>query len=227
VKECSSCDGQRTAIRKLLMFDMQLVFDTYISTLVAEVETAKTELEEYAQGLETVVAERTNQLQEMATRDALTGLFNQRGFHEHLRREAAVAERGGSVLSLLYFDLNGFKKLNDTKGHKEGDKLLTWVGKATQSAVRDVDFGCRYGGDEFCIIMPRTTVEQASAVYDRLIATYDAGETYGVTFSAGLAHMGPNTFPHPDSLIKIADTTMYKAKAKAKKKPGHYLEVAK
>ena len=127
----------------------------------------------------------------------------------------------------IYFDLNGFKKLNDTKGHKDGDALLAWVGQAVRESLRDVDFGCRYGGDEFCLIMPRTSPKQAQVVYDRFLKAYDAGTSHDVTFSAGLAQLGPDEYPHPDTLIKSADEAMYKAKAKAKAKPGHYLEIAK
>jgi len=221
---CDSCEAERNAIRKLMMFDMQLVFDTYIASLVAEVETAKSELEDYAESLERTIDERTRQLQELSVRDGLTGLFNQRGFHDHLRRELSAMERGMSPLSLVYFDLNGFKKLNDKKGHKEGDRLLQLVGESILESIRDVDFGCRYGGDEFCIIMPRTTIQLAHDVYDRVIATFDAGETHGVTFSAGLAQSGPENYDPPDQLIKIADALMYKAKAKSKKNPGHHSE---
>jgi len=227
MEESDTCDAERNAIRKLMMFDMQLVFDTYIASLVAEVETAKSELEEYAESLEQTIDERTRQLKELSVRDGLTELYNQRGFHDHLRRELSVMERGMSPLTLVYFDLNGFKKLNDKKGHKEGDRLLQLVGKSILESIRDVDFGCRYGGDEFCIIMPRTTVELAHDVYDRVIETFDAGVTHGITFSAGLAQAGPEAYDPPDQLIKIADALMYKAKAKSKKKPGHYSEPAR
>jgi len=223
---CDNCDRERRAIHKLMMFDMQLVFDTYISSLVAEVETAKSELAEYAESLEQTIEERTRQLQELSVRDGLTGLFNQRGFHDHLRRELSVMERNQAALTLVYFDLNGFKKLNDKKGHKEGDTLLELVGESILKTIRDVDFGCRYGGDEFCIIMPRTTIDLAHDVYKRVVETFDAGQTHGVTFSAGLAQSGPETYDSSDHLIKIADTLMYKAKARSKKKPGHHSEPA-
>ena len=222
-KGCEGCETRRNALHKLLMFDMQLVFDTYISTLVSEVETARIELEEYAEGLEETIAERTEQLREMSTRDGLTGLFNQRGFYENLRRELLVAERNSESLTLVYFDLNGFKKLNDSKGHKEGDRLLTLVGDAVLKTIRDVDFGCRYGGDEFCVIMPRTSLAEAHPVYSRVIKAFENGNTQGVTFSAGIAQTGPEEFIHMDQLVKDVDALMYKAKAQAKKKPGHYI----
>ena len=223
--DCTACDHKRKAVHKLMMFDMQLVFDTYISSLVAEVEVAKGELEDYASSLEDTVAQRTQQLQELSVRDSLTGLLNQRAFFENLRRELSVAERTHRPLSIIYFDLNGFKKLNDTKGHKEGDRLLESVGKAITDCIRDVDFGCRYGGDEFCIIMPSANTAQAKEASERLIETYDKMETGTVTFSVGIADTGPEHFIDPDSLIKQADKLMYKAKANSKKKPGHYIEI--
>lgn len=223
--ELAERERQRAAVRKLLMFDMQLVFDTYISTLIAEVDTARTELEEYAGGLEETIAERTEQLREMSTRDSLTKLYNQRGFHENLRREIAVAERNHEPLSLIYCDLNGFKILNDTKGHAEGDRLLNMVGAAIICAIREVDFGCRYGGDEFCIILPRTDLEQARTVHARMVKAFEKGPTHEVTFSTGIVQTGPEGFLHPDTLVKQADALMYKAKAKSKKKPGHYVEL--
>ena len=224
-KAITECEKQRSALRKLLMFDMQLVFDTYISTLVSEVETAQTELEEYAEGLEQTIAERTEELRAISTRDSLTKLFNQRGFYENLRREASVAERNRDVLSLVYFDLNGFKKLNDSKGHKEGDRLLSMIGTSVLSEIRNVDFGCRYGGDEFCVIMPRTDINGARDVFYRIIKTFDKGRTHKVTFSTGIVQSGPDDFLHPDAMVKQADALMYKAKARARKKPGHYTEM--
>jgi len=223
--DCETCDLKRKAIHKLLMFDMQLVFDTYISSLVAEVQVAKADLEDYAASLEGTVAERTRQLQELSARDSLTGLLNQRAFFDNLRRELSVAERTQNPISIAYFDLNGFKKLNDSKGHKEGDHLLECVGQAIRESIRDVDFGCRYGGDEFCIIMPSAAKEQAKEASERLINIYDTMETQGVTFSVGIAETGPENFVDSDTLVKCADKLMYKAKAKSKETPGHHIEL--
>jgi len=223
-KDCEDCEKQRNALRKLLMFDMQLVFDTYISSLVAEVEVARTELEEYAASLESTIAERTEQLREISSRDGLTSLYNQRSCMEHLRRELSVAERQGDALSLVYFDLNSFKKLNDTKGHIEGDRLLEEVAAAMKASVRSVDFGCRYGGDEFCIIMPRTQLDKARSVADRMVKNFDKKTKSNVTFSVGIMQSGPENHLSADELIKTADKLMFKAKAKSKKKSGHYIE---
>ena len=224
-KECVSCEKTRKALHKLLMFDMQLIFDTYISSLVTEVVVAKGELEEYATSLEATIVERTQQLKELSSRDGLTGLLNQRSFFENLHRELSVAERNVRPVSVVYFDLNGFKNINDTKGHKEGDRILQSVGSAIIETIRDVDFGCRYGGDEFALIMPNATKEKAYEVCKRLTANYDSPENKDATFSIGITQIGPEKFMDSDSVVKAADKLMYKAKAKAKAKPGHYIEI--
>lgn len=212
------------AIRKLLMFDMQLVFDTYISSLVAEVEVAKSEMEDYAASLEQVIAERTQQLQELARVDSLTGLLNRRAFTDELRRELAVAERSHTPVCLAYVDLNGFKKLNDSMGHREGDRLLELVGSAMRSATREVDIACRYGGDEFCIIMPRTNLAQAGLACERLIEIFQDAAGDAVTLSIGIVQTGPEAFNDSDALIKAADGLMYQAKSKSKAVPGNFIE---
>mgnify|MGYP001026994455 CR=1 FL=1 len=212
------------ALNKVIMFDIQLVFDTYISSLVSEVESAKEELEDYALVLEHQVAERTEQLANLAIRDELTGLFNQRGMYEHLRRELARAERIKDILSLAYFDLNGFKQLNDNHGHQAGDELLELVGKVLQESIREIDQPCRYGGDEFCIILPDTEISDAVMVVERFIENYKKQTTTSVSFSVGICSTVSPNVDDMDSLIKQADSLMYQAKKKARKKPGFYIE---
>jgi diguanylate cyclase (GGDEF)-like protein len=214
------------AINKLLMFDIQFVFDTYISSLVAEVNTAREEMTVYARNLESEVASRTKQLEELSLKDALTGLYNQRAFYDHLRREIANAERYQDVLSLAYFDLNGFKNLNDTEGHKEGDAILKLIGKVIVEQMRETDIACRYGGDEFCLILPKTALAEAEKVTDRIIEAFKGLPNKGISFSIGICSMGPDEFIDIDSFVKQADTLMYKSKANSKKKPGFYTTLA-
>ena len=214
----------KSALNKLLMFDIQFVFDTYISSLVSEVDNAKEELRHYADSLEATIAKRTQELEDLSRTDALTSLFNQRAFYEFLRRDLGLSERYQEPLSLIYFDLNGFKALNDSKGHKAGDDILAAIGKATQEAIRDTDVGCRYGGDEFCIILPRTAANEAERIAERLITCFKklAGKT-AISFSIGIADTGPEDFLDADSLVSLADKLMYQSKAKSKKKAGFYI----
>ncbi|MDH5751643.1 MAG: GGDEF domain-containing protein [Deltaproteobacteria bacterium] len=211
------------ALRKILMFDLQLVFDTYINSLVAEVETAKDEVEKYALSLEDIIEERTRQLDELSRKDVLTGLGNQRDFNEQLRRMLSQAERESFSLTLAYFDLNGFKGLNDSEGHQAGDRLLALVGKSVLESIRIHDVGVRYGGDEFCIIMQNTNLKQSRVVVDRLIEKFSKANKTPVSFSVGLVQTGPESYLGLDELVKEADKNMYAAKKLSKKKPGFYV----
>ena len=217
----------RSAINKLFTFDVQLVLDTYISSLVSQVETARAELSAYSDSLQEKIEEKTKQLTELSLRDNLSGLFNQRAFFEHLRRELGNAERYNESVTLFYFDLNGFKGLNDTEGHQEGDTILALVGDIVRASIRDTDIGCRYGGDEFCIILPRTSVQSAVLVQDRLIKEFEARDTKGISFSMGIVDTGPDEFVDYETLVKKADEEMYKAKDQSKKTPGIHVSVYK
>ena len=213
------------AFNKIIMFDIQLVFDTYIASLVSVANSAKEELKDYAHGLEDEVTRRTSQLKELAVKDVLSGLYNQRGMYEHLRRELSGVDRYHETLSFVYLDLNGFKKLNDTRGHKRGDEVLAQVGQVLREAIREIDIACRYGGDEFCIILPRTKIEDARQVLERIIEKFKEKINTEISFSAGLVCTHPGEANDTDGLIKAADNEMYKAKARARKKPDFYISM--
>ncbi len=211
---------RRVALQKLFMFDIQLVFDTYIASLVAELEVAKYEVERYALSLEEQVAERTRELAELSRLDPLTGIANQRSFYEHLRRECGAAERSSEPLGLLYIDLNGFKLVNDSRGHQAGDEVLMEVSTAVRQASRATDIACRYGGDEFYLIMPRTNAAQAPLIAQRIAEGFDASRI-GVSLSMGIAIYDPAEPVGIDDLIKTADQQMYRAKAQSRGSRGH------
>lgn len=215
----------RGAINKIITFDVQLVLDTYISSLVVQVDNAREELREYSESLQDIVKEKTKQLKEQSLSDALTGLFNQRAFYEHLRRELGNAERYKEPVTLFYFDLNGFKNLNDTHGHQAGDEVLALVGEIVRASIRDTDIGCRYGGDEFAIILPRTSIDTAKIIKQRLKNEFESRDTKGVTFSMGIIDTGPEDILGYESLVKKADSEMYKAKEESKKSPGIHISV--
>jgi len=218
-----NANALKSAINKILMFDMQLVFDTYVASLANEADAAKDEVSRYAANLETEVQKRTKQLEELSLKDSLTGLANQRAFYDHLRRELSSSTRYNEELSLCYLDLNGFKKLNDSHGHQEGDELLALVGKSMLEITRDSDIACRYGGDEFCMILPKTDLTEAEMVVKRLIGKFDKANNHGVTFSVGISCTGTEDHPDIEKFVKQADALMYKSKASSKKKKGHYI----
>ncbi|MCP8686289.1 GGDEF domain-containing protein [Marinobacterium sedimentorum] len=211
------------SLHRLMMFDVQFVFDTYIHSLVSEVESIRHRVENYASSLETTIAERTRELERLSQTDPLTGLQNQRSYYEHLRREVARAERQGALLSLLYIDLNQFKELNDQAGHRAGDELLVLFSQALQNVSRVSDIACRYGGDEFVMILPETGPEQAEKVAQRLIQLFSQGDTQGITLSIGIAHTSPDNLLDPENLTHLADKAMYSAKQHSRVRLDNYI----
>jgi diguanylate cyclase (GGDEF)-like protein len=216
-------DGQaeKNALHKMLLFDSQLVFETYISSLMAEIEAGKQQVERYAQGLEERVLERTQQLETLSKTDSITGLLNQRAMWDILRRDIALAKRSHSTFSVLYFDLNDFKRANDWFGHQIGDRILAQVGSAIRASIREVDAACRYGGDEFCIVMPGLILEDIEKIALRLIRAVGSYEQFIIYFSMGAAQWTEQL--DAQTIIEQADSSMYAAKAASRDHPGHWL----
>jgi len=211
------------ALERLLRFDVGLVFDTYIRSMTAEIEVGRDRMKRHADELELIVKERTEELEKLARRDPLTDLYNQRSFQDELRRETNAARRYGTVMSLAYIDLDGFKQLNDTHGHQAGDEMLRNISKAIAENLRETDIGARYGGDEFCIIMPNTAAKDGIILCERINRSFNrAADGTKVTLSVGIAQSGPDEYLDSKDLIALADQNMYQSKKKA----GFYLSVA-
>jgi diguanylate cyclase len=200
------------ALDKLLYFDTTLIFDTYIRALLMEVESAKGRVESYAEELEQKVAERTRELKSLSQHDPLTGLFNQRAMNEFLRRQFAFAKRQHKSFSLIYFDVDKFKSINDLQGHLVGDAVLKAIAESVSMVSREIDVPCRIGGDEFCLLLPDSTIETALIACERLIQELKIRQA-NVTLSIGIAETGPDVFLNPDELLRAADKKMYEAKA--------------
>ncbi len=215
----------REAVHKLLLFDAQLVFDTYISNLADQVQVSRREIEHHTTTLEQKVAERTQMLETLARTDALTGLLNRRTFFERVDRELASARRYAYPLSLIYLDLNGFKSVNDNHGHHAGDAVLTRVGEVIGTSIRDTDIAGRYGGDEFCIALPHGTAGHAERLCARLTDGFDSRRIDGVSMSMGIAQTGPESFAPADALVQVADAAMYEAKQVARGSRGHVVRI--
>jgi len=157
-------------------------------------------------------------LQEQAIRDPLTGLFNRRYLDETLEHELARAKREGYPISLAMIDVDHFKIVNDTYGHKAGDEVLKGIGEVLQAQAREGDIVCRYGGEEFLLLMPRMPLVSARERAEQWRAGF-AGRTFrhgdlalGVTLSIGLATY-PEHAATPEALIVSADRALYQAKA--------------
>ena len=166
--------------------------------------------------------ERSNEsLKESATLDALTGLWNRRGFSERLENEVARHRRYGAPLTLLMIDLDGFKAINDGHGHAAGDSVLQAVGAVMRECVRETDIPARYGGDEFGLILPGVGKTAGYAVAEKLreavaatrvtVAGAGRSEEVGITLSVGLAAAGPSA-TDADTLFEAADRALYRAK---------------
>jgi diguanylate cyclase (GGDEF)-like protein len=153
----------------------------------------------------------------LASYDALTGLRNRGVFNLELKREFDRARRYGREMSLLMFDIDHFKKFNDTYGHQAGDRVLREIGELMSMNCRSNDVAARYGGEEFAIILPETPMENALIKAERLrkvvvchpFAT--EGTALSVTISLGLA-MVEAWMQKPEDLIEAADRALYKAK---------------
>jgi diguanylate cyclase (GGDEF)-like protein len=146
--------------------------------------------------------------------DELTGLFNRRHFDEVLSREINRHSRYGSILSLVFIDLDNFKSYNDTMGHLNGDKILAQIGHLIKGALRNIDLSFRYGGDEFAIILPHSSTDDAHAVTERvrnIIATETKNNRVEITASLGLASW-PSDGLTMDDIIEAADRALYHAK---------------
>ena len=199
------------SLDRLLAFETTLVMDTYIDSLVNEVEAAGRQLEDHAADLERKVIRRTAQLEELVRRDPLTELYNSRALRELLHRDLARARRRRQPLSLVYFDLDGFKQVNDTAGHQAGDAVLRTVGDILRQTCRLEDIPCRHGGDEFCVVLADADLDRAEAFCHRLIAAFTERHP-DLSFSLGIVQAGPERYDTVDQLIDRADKLMYAAK---------------
>ncbi|MBI1746363.1 MAG: diguanylate cyclase [Acidobacteria bacterium] len=155
-------------------------------------------------------------LQRFANTDFLTGIYNRHFFDESLNKELARSSRNKSRLSLLFFDINNFKALNDNHGHQKGDQMLRHIATMIKSSLRTHDIPCRYGGDEFICILPDTHYFFALVIAERirrsvaesaatLVPAPDLSLSYGIA-----------TYPldsdKPEDLIRVCDIRLYESK---------------
>ena len=165
-------------------------------------------------------------LRQQAMRDSLTGLFNRRYLNNTLPTMFALAQREGQPMSLVIIDLDHFKRVNDTHGHAAGDRLLAAFGDMLSEHGRRSDVLCRYGGEEFCLLMPRTTADGARRKVKLLLRRWRAQRfaleedtLEGLSFSAGVADtsLAPAS---PDALLKAADDELLAAKREGRGRVG-------
>ncbi|MBN2340955.1 MAG: GGDEF domain-containing protein [Deltaproteobacteria bacterium] len=159
------------------------------------------------------------QMYESAVKDGLTGVYNRKHFNERIVSEMSFAIRHRTSLSLLIFDLDHFKRVNDTYGHQVGDQVLTDVAEKIQFTLREEDFFARYGGEEFAVLARDINITGADALGERIrqivqdlrIVT-PFGVRVPVTLSIGVATVCDGAKVSHEALIKAADDNLYKAK---------------
>jgi diguanylate cyclase (GGDEF)-like protein len=162
-------------------------------------------------------ARRFREARQLADLDALTSLHNRRYFHETLSREVARAHRYDRRLALILLDVDDFKAINDRIGHLAGDTVLAEVAERVREVVRSADVACRVGGDEFAVILPESTLEDADQLYARLrgaIAARPSLSAGQMSVSAGMAELKPDDVP--TAFFKRADEALYRAKGAGK-----------
>ncbi|MGI8656448.1 MAG: diguanylate cyclase [Pyrinomonadaceae bacterium] len=162
--------------------------------------------------IDAFVEEHTGELLHLSRTDSLTGLYNHRTFYERLAEEVKRAARYQSPLSIALIDLDDFKLVNDTRGHQFGDRLLAKCARSLDDALRETDIICRYGGDEFSVILPETEKEDAVQLMQRVQEAFsESGAKEGAPASFGMSYgiaIYPADASEPENLIRAADNQL-------------------
>ena len=194
----------------------------YVESEKQQLEAAKEKIDDLtrqAQAMNKEVEGLRHQLiekQQVLTMDPLTGVANRGGFDKRVEEELARSQRIGFPLSLLMVDIDKFKFVNDTFGHKAGDRVLQTIAKLMSGRLRDTDYIARFGGDEFVILLPGTSADDARAVGQgfcdavKRCGFHSRGQSVDVTLSIGIAQLqeGDNS----EALFERADVAMYEVK---------------
>lgn len=203
------CDMPRTGRRRYLASDVSPIYGSD-GRIIAAVETLRDMTEEkHAQ----------TELEQLATRDGLTGLANRRCFDDTLQAEWRRALRQQQALSLLMVDVDNFKQYNDANGHVGGDHCLQQVAVAVAAEMRANDLVARYGGEEFAVVLPNQSLKGAAIVAERIRCRVEQlrlpnpkGQPLTVTVSIGAATAFPSAKAQPGELVSTADAALYRAK---------------
>jgi diguanylate cyclase (GGDEF)-like protein len=173
--------------------------------------------------------QRANQFQVMSITDPLTGLHNRRYLEARLTEELSRSKRYDYPLSFMMIDIDDFKLYNDQNGHQAGDRALEITAQCLRSALRKVDVASRYGGEEFSILLPQTTLQEAGVIADRIRRkisstpfTHGKSQPLGaVTVSIGLSAFSP-ALDSSEAIVRAADRALYHAKSHGKNRAYAY-----
>jgi diguanylate cyclase (GGDEF)-like protein len=176
--------------------------------------------------------EKATQFQLMSITDPLTGLLNRRYLEERLTEELKRSQRYGYAMSFMMIDIDDFKLYNDRNGHQAGDLALEMTAQCLKSALRSADVASRYGGEEFCILLPQATLSEASAIAERIRrrverTRYPHGKAQplgAVTVSIGVSAFSPR-LDTPATIIRAADRALYHAKSHGKNRVQYHADV--
>jgi diguanylate cyclase (GGDEF)-like protein len=164
------------------------------------------------------LVEAWNRAHHLSMRDPLTGLFNRRYVDETMGRELPRARRLRQSIGIIVLDLDHFKQLNDTYGHDAGDHVLQRVGELLRTAIRSGDIPCRFGGEEFGVILPGASLDNARhraeairAAFSAMTLEFDGIRLSSLTLSAGVAALSPHDEDWARAL-RLADKALYTAK---------------
>jgi diguanylate cyclase (GGDEF)-like protein len=214
-------------------FDMSAVLHRNVRIAVASLDylsNLKSELSSPTVIDETFVAEIVRR----SIRDGLTSLFNHSTCFQKIKTELSRYQRYNTVFSIMMIDIDNFKKINDRYGHQEGDKILAMLGTMMEEETRDSDICCRYGGEEFTIILPSTGLGETCLLAERLRSRVERSMPVGrrVTLSIGVASCHKQTAT-AQSIIDEADSALYRAKRSWKNRViaiaenGEFIDVQK
>jgi diguanylate cyclase len=226
--------GDHTAKMKAIWTDLAAVdrkasgTNAAVLTAMDKILAANAELQQRLELAEKQLAAQAAEIkahESEARTDSLTGLSNRRAFDDELKRRLNEWQRKGTAVTLVLLDIDFFKKFNDTHGHQVGDEVLRQVAKTLRREAREMDVPCRYGGEEFAVILPATDVAGACVVAERIRKAVEAtvinsvGKTLQVTCSLGLSQV--QTGDDPAKIIRRADDALYKSK-KEGRNCGHW-----
>lgn len=160
--------------------------------------------------------------QRLAKTDGLTGLANHRTFYDVLEKELRRANRYGGLTSVIMIDMDGMKPINDNNGHRAGDMAIRQVARKISACIRQIDIAARYGGDEFSVILPNTSLADATVVAERILHAVGAspliweGKSIPLSVSVGVGEYDSNFCP--EDVTRCSDEALYEAKQAGKNK---------
>lgn len=188
---------------------------------------------DFAANAEQQLAQQRQQiraLEELTRTDALTGMLNRRGFEEAMTSLLGTAQRYNEEGVICFIDLDGFKQVNDTYGHHAGDQVLCEVAAALSDNVRSNDLVARIGGDEFIVVLSRTTLSNGlknarrlQRLLDSMVVTTDMGQAIDTSASIGIHCYGPDT--ELRRVMQEADSAMYAEKARRRDGGGNLVAI--